>query len=218
MSALEGTNLLGLTDNPDVQKDLTQRDLTINEAQRNELNKLRDQYFVLRMRNFGDRFETPESRQRTYDLAKKQETALKDILTPRQLERLRQLDLQSHGARAFHDSNGVESLKLTTDQKLSIRSLKSDTWKKLGEADHGQDKDVSPDTARQNRDNIFKAEMASILKVLTPEQYSQWQALTGEPFQGTLHKPPPWGKGRGKDGPPGRHGGPPPDGPHGPPP
>jgi eukaryotic-like serine/threonine-protein kinase len=213
LSTLEGKNLLGLSTNPEVQIDIK-----VDDGQRLKLADLKDRFFEPRMKNFGGhRFGTPESRQREYASVKEQEAALKQILGPKKMERLQQINLQSQGARAFHDSNAVDVLKLTPDQIAKIRDLKYDTRNKLEAC--AQDSNVAPKEARKEMDQIFKDEMTSIQKLLTPEQTAQWQALTGSAFQGTLHNPPPWGKGRGKDGPPpGRHGGPPPDGPHGPPP
>ncbi len=199
--------------NPDVQIDLKADDGT-----RAKLAALKDDFFAPRMKDFGGHhFDTPESRQREYASAKKQEAALKEILSPKQLERLQQINLQSQGAKAFHDSNAVDDLKLTADQKARIRDLKYETKNKFQAC--MQDINLSPNETRKEIDQIFKDEMTSILGLLTPEQTLKWQALSGDPFRGTLHRGPPFGgKGRPKNGPPpGHHGGPPPDGPPSPP-
>ena len=212
LSTLEGKNLLGLATNPDVQLDLKADDVT-----RAKLASVKDAFFAPRMKDFGGRhFDTSVSRQREYASAKKQEAALKQILSPKQLERLQQINLQSQGAKAFHDSNAVDDLKLTADQKAKIRDLKYETKNKFQAC--MQDTNLSPNEASKEIDQIFKDEMTSILGLLTRDQTARWQALIGEPFQGTLHRGPPFGgKGRPKNGPPGHRGGPPPDGPHGPP-
>ena len=198
LSTLEGKNLLGWATNPEVQDDLG-----IREDQRANLAKLKDEFFALRMKNF--RWDTPEGRRTQYESTKKQEVALKGILESKQLERLQQIDLQAQGPKAFHDSDAVEALKLSPEQMSKIRGFKNEA---LQEMFAPRD---SPKDMRLEMDAIKKAEVGKIIGILTPEQKAQWQALTGQPFAGSLHMPPPpHGGDHHRDGPPpgGRRGGP----------
>ena len=134
----------------------------------------------------------------------KQEAALKEVLEPQQLQRLRQIELQSQGPRAFHESYAVEELKLNAEQRRQIRNIKDETMEILrGEKGGPGD----------NSGNIFKAEVERIVKeVLTPQQQAKWQELSG-PASSYRRPPPPKGDGRPpKEGPGGRK---PPPGPFG---
>ncbi len=133
---------------------------------------------------------TPEERRRKfYEMAKAQEAGLADILPAPKQQRLRQIELQLQGPRAFQDSFAVDALKLTPEQRRQIRDLKDATMIVLfrGPFDKGQPKKEAKDKSSADSGppaffKVFKAETESILQILTPEQKARWQELIGQPF------------------------------------
>src|SRR5207237_2963587 len=124
---VEEFNLIEMTQSPDVQKDLMDMDLGLTEDQIPKLNDLNGKFRDKREPLFKQyRPGTPEHRRGQLDLAKDQKTALKENLEPSQLSRLQQIEIQSQGARAFHESSAVDVLNLTADQTKKIRAIKNE--------------------------------------------------------------------------------------------
>jgi hypothetical protein len=162
------------------------------------------------------------------DLDVAREAAAREILTPAQLSRLKQIDLQVKGAFAFHDPEVAASLKLTADQMEKIRAIEGDAfswkpdWGRGGPGGHpggrggrGNPPGGDPPHKEPERDPRRVAE--KIVAVLTPQQAARWQEMTGPRFE---CKTMPFGFGGffgGPGGPPHGPGGPSP-GPDGPPP
>ncbi len=197
LSTLESLNLFLLANEQEVQTNLE-----IDEGKRARLTELKDRFYDKRgpyspKLNPGKQEDwDPKKR---YEFAKEQEAALKEVLEPWQLKRLRQIDLQTQGPRAFHDSYAVDVLKLTTEQRSKISAIKNETKGPLGRAKSGP-----------AADEVLKAEVMRIVReVLTPEQQAKWEDLTGSPFAGSIRRP---------QGPPSKGGGGPrgPGGPDGP--
>ncbi len=115
LETLQRVHQLGLANDMAVAKDLE-----LEDAQQTKIAELRTK--------LGDqRYVTAETRrQRFYEYAKIVEAGLNEILSAKQLARLRQIDLQLQGPRAFYDSHVVHELGLTADQKRQIRKIKQD--------------------------------------------------------------------------------------------
>ena len=191
LATLQGAHLLGLVADAAVQSDLK-----LTDTQRNLLAELRERSAEQRMKHFREqRSLAPEvRRQKFYELAKTQEAGLHDLLHPPQMLRLRQIELQVQGPRAFQDSYAADALKLTADQKRRIREIREESmagsWppsaekgtavEKAQPADKGSSRDFGKYAERQ------KAELERIIMLLTADQKKLWQDLTGEPFQGPI--------------------------------
>lgn len=215
LATLEGASLLFLAADPSAQDDLQ-----VSPAQKTRIAELKSRSREQHLACFREpaTMAAESRRQKLYELAKAQETELSDILRPSELQRLRQIELQVQGPRAFHDSYAVEKLKLTAEQRRKIRQFKDEAMAALsfGPADGNRGDDSS---RFLNFERVQKAEVKAILGILTPEQTAIWEQLTGKPFKGTLMRPPPGIFGpRGPDGPPpGGPPRPPPDGRRSPP-
>jgi serine/threonine protein kinase len=186
LATLQGANLLGLAIQADVQKDLQ---LTTNQSK--SLFDLNSRMSGQRMKYFFDqrRMTAEVKRQKFYELAKIQEGALTEILQPQEFKRLRQIELQLQGPRAFQDSYAVEELKLTTKQKKEIRKIKGETLGALFPSERpGFGKGRGKGKGKDNSfENLQKAEVVRIVeKVLTAEQRTRWRELIGAPFQGRV--------------------------------
>ena len=129
---------------------------------------------------------TSEFRHRLLALARENESSLASILTSAQLQRLPQISLQRQGPRALHESDVVNALKLTMEQRERIRTLEMENepfpppGSRRGE----------PDEARQER---TRSAFQRILTVLTPEQSAKWSLMTGKPYLGPIAFPPRFG-------------------------
>jgi Spy/CpxP family protein refolding chaperone len=99
---------------------------------------------------------------------------LGDTLKPDQIKRLKEIDLQEQGARAFADPEIATALKLTDAQKEKIKSINDDFMAEMSAARQG-----GPGQIAQLR----KQSMKKISEVLTEEQQKTWHEMTGKPFE-----------------------------------
>jgi hypothetical protein len=121
---------------------------------------------------------------------------LAEVLKPNQLSRLKQIDLQLEGIRAFLQNKEVAlALKLTDDQKGKVKKLFED----ISQAAMAHALSVAPaspsgydeEAVRETRNKAlveawnkaFKEAKGNIPSLLTPEQRRRWEAMTGAPFQ-----------------------------------
>jgi RNA polymerase sigma factor (sigma-70 family) len=122
---------------------------------------------------------------------------LAEVLTPKQLSRLKQIDLQLEGIRALHNQEVALALKLTDDQKGKVKKLFED----ISHAAMAHALSVAPpdpsgvdqlnETVRETRNKAlvegwnkaFQEATGKIPSLLTPEQRRKWEAMTGAPFQ-----------------------------------
>jgi hypothetical protein len=110
-------------------------------------------------------------------------TALGSILKPEQLKRLKQIELQTQGARAFTNAEVQKSLKLNNDQIEKIKTINDDARAEM------QSLFSSGGGGRGNPANFEKMQamrketLTKIENVLTDEQKKTWKDMTGDPFQ-----------------------------------
>jgi hypothetical protein len=131
-------------------------------------------------------FQGADSEQRRelfLNLARMTEMDAKTVLTAKQRQRLRQIDLQRKDARAFEEPEVAAALKLTANQKEQIRTLQARAFT-LGALCHpGSPAPGGPPPGRPlGRPPAGVSVVAQIEEVLTPEQRQRWRELTGEPF------------------------------------
>jgi hypothetical protein len=136
---------------------------------------------------------TREQRREKY--AREAESMLTDLLTPAQSQRLRQISRQLRGVEAFRDSDVVDALKLTREQRESIREISSQYFGELRRHGGGprQDSLAAADVLQQYA-------VGNIMDKLTLPQIEVWKSLVGEPFAGSV------GGREGGFGPPQRRG------------
>jgi hypothetical protein len=91
------------------------------------------------------------------------EKQLAEILSDKQMIRLKQIALQVQGPQAILAPETAEKLRLTMDQASKIKRLAGKEGSKL----------------------------STILAVLTDAQRAKWQEMTGRPFHGKIVGPPP---------------------------
>lgn len=159
-------------------------DLQATEEQRSKIAEITDRRFSRR-----EPFRSPrelnisEHQQRALVIARENEAALAEILTPAQLRRLPQIALQCQGPRALHEPDVVNTLKLTADQRNRVRVIEFEALALHG---NGSRRGAPPSDESDDR---ARATLQSMLAVLTTEQLSQWKSMTGRPYEGPLFFP-----------------------------
>lgn len=121
--------------------------------------------------------------------------ALAEVLDPEQTKRLRQIVLQQRGAQAFTDAKVQTALKLTDEQKETIKSAIEDSAKEtkdlFAEAKGGGG---GFGAIGKKMGEIRKATMEKITGVLKTDQKKAWNELAGEEFKMEIGG---FGKGKG---------------------
>jgi hypothetical protein len=142
-------------------------------------------------KRWGDAFEdfrrlNPEGRRELFlRLARRTEADIEKVLTAVQRQRLRQIDLQRKGHRAFEEPDVSAALKLTAGQKEQIRTIRDKAFARKRERHkESGDPPFSPDSGASIISQIEE-------EVLMKEQRQRWRELTGEPFKGPLSNPRP---------------------------
>jgi hypothetical protein len=135
------------------------------------------------------RLTSEERRQRFLELARDNETAVVEILSPDQLRRLRQIALQLQGPAALLESEVASYLKLTAQQKERIRAIEAEMFFALpgrppGVPGPGPLGGPGPGDPRTAPEQARKAAGERVQAVLTEEQAKRWGEMTGKPFEG----------------------------------
>lgn len=179
LSVLEGAGQLILLSEKDVQADLA-----LGEADRGRFNAIARQFDEQRTEVLrGYQHLTPlERRSRFLELARTSEQVIRSILSEGQLQRLRQIDLQTHGPMVFSQPEIVSALKLTESQRQSLRQIEAEMFLFMREEPGPGD----TSSRRSARDVVIRSIMERSLAVLTPEQMVIWKGLIGTPFHGQL--------------------------------
>jgi hypothetical protein len=111
------------------------------------------------------------------------EKALKDVLKPDQLKRLKQIQLQVRGVGAFAQEEVQTALKLTQEQKDDIKTIAEDTRKGTMEAFQGAAGDPTKFADVRKKVQALNAEgMDRISKILKDDQKKSWQEMIGDKF------------------------------------
>jgi hypothetical protein len=137
--------------------------------------------------------------------------ALDDTLTADQKKRLKQIDRQMAGIRAFAAEDVQAGLNLSDDQKSKIKGVLDAFQKDFLEATKStggsfKGGKIDLDQARENMKKVAaveKSARSNIEEVLTADQRKQWAEMVGAPFDMnklfTGFGGPPKGKGKGKE-------------------
>ncbi|MBA4064218.1 MAG: hypothetical protein C0501_10985 [Isosphaera sp.] len=114
---------------------------------------------------------------------------LGEVLKKEQVDRLRQIERQQMGIRAFTDADTATALKLTDMQKASAKGIGGDFQKesremmsdlfKGGKGGFDQEKIKEMQTKTQK---LQKEYMDKIVELLDADQKKTWKQLTGEAF------------------------------------
>jgi Spy/CpxP family protein refolding chaperone len=104
-----------------------------------------------------------------------------DVLKPEQMKRLKQIQVQQEGVRAFANPEVEKDLKLTDKQKDELKTIAEDLQKQQREI--FQNAGGNREEARKKMTDLRKEKMDAALKVLTDEQKKTYKELTGAHFE-----------------------------------
>jgi hypothetical protein len=166
-------------------------DLRLSEEQRGRVAELMGRLAYQRQEKFREfhRLAPEERQQRFLELARGNETAVGAILTPGQLQRLRQIALQLRGPAALHEPEVAAALRLTAEQRVRIGAVEAEMF--FGRPERGRGGPGPPPGGppRRMSQQVLKAALEKALAVLTEEQAKRWKEMTGEPFEGDIAAP-----------------------------
>jgi serine/threonine protein kinase len=131
-------------------------------------------------RSLADLHKLPpeERQQRFLATVRADDAALATILTPAQLDRLRQIARQCQGLAAFRDEEVVRQLHLTPEQKRQIRNIEGQLF--LEPPPFGPPgKRGGPGRGMREKQ---RAAVAQVVGLLSDPQKKSWRELTGRPF------------------------------------
>jgi Spy/CpxP family protein refolding chaperone len=186
-------------------------ELDLSDEQSEKVRAMADRFrndMMSRMREARERLADlgPDARRERFEELTRtlDETALpqlQEVLTPEQMNRLQQIQVQLQGVQAFANPRVKESLNLDEDQqsKLSelIETYRAETQTLMANAREAERRgQVMRDMMELRRGTLDKA-----MSILTEEQKASWNELTGESFRMG-----PGAGGRGGFGPGGRPG------------
>ena len=162
--------------------------LHVTAEQRNELYTLNQNINTERQRSFNALYQTSpkEKRERFIASNRNYEAALSAILKPTQMQRLRQIYLQSRGAFAFRDGEVLAELNLSSEQRQQIRTIQNEFFMRPPEPPPGPKQPPGkwgPPLQKKDFGNPAWQALNKILALLSQEQQQKWQELIGEPFQ-----------------------------------
>jgi hypothetical protein len=121
--------------------------------------------------------------------------ALAEVLNPDQLKRLNQIDLQVKGYRALSEAKVQMALKMTSEQKDSLKTITDDFNKEVQEA-RKEAQGSNFQGMMEKMTTLRKEAQEKSMGVLNADQKGAWQEMIGEEFKMELQG----GGGRGGKG------------------
>jgi hypothetical protein len=116
--------------------------------------------------------------------------ALGKVLKPEQLKRLKQIEMQQRGTRAFSDAKVQTALKLTDEQKEQIDTIQKDAAKEMREMFGGGGggggrgrRGGNFQEIREKMNKLNKETMKKIGSVLKADQKKIWKEMVGDAFE-----------------------------------
>lgn len=174
-------------------------DLHLTQKQREQIHKLANDMNTPRL-GFCN-LSPNEKLQHSLESARRMGDEAQHILTQDQQQRLRQIDLQFKGVRAFEEKDVVAQLHLDAAQRERIRTILAQDFRAaFGDCHHfplGRPGALPPPPGGPPDHPLprigFKPPPFALVRriednVLTPEQKKMWRDLKGEPFKFGPHK------------------------------
>ena len=196
-----------------------QKELEITEDQQSKLEEMGRESMDSMRENYESLQDLSEEERRSKwqkfisESQEKLQKKLGEVLQPKQFERLEQIELQLQGPMTFVTPKIAKALDITKEQTEKIESILEEMWGKIREAMAGI-RDLSAEERREKfsemREQMQKLNKEfgdKILEVLTSDQRDKFEKMKGEKFDIDPSELMPRFRG-----------GPPPDGPGGPPP
>lgn len=150
-----------------------------------------------------DAFNLDEEARRgqSVKFVEKYDRELATILLRGQVERLKQLAIQSQGVFVFKEPEIVDELSITPAQRKDIRAIEHETFAKLFAARGDRGRGRGDFRWRPPNPEVMDEAVAKVVALLSADQARRWHELTGPiyPGAGSLRFPrPPAGKSAGE--------------------
>ena len=109
--------------------------------------------------------------------------ALAEVLNDKQYKRLRQIDLQQRGARAFTDTKVQKELKISEEQAENIKTILTESGKEQAELFKDAKGAGGFQGVQEKVAALTKETKEKVQGVLTTEQRKQYKQMVGEEFK-----------------------------------
>jgi hypothetical protein len=176
-----------------------QKELELVDEQKAELTKLGEEMRAQFTQGGGFNFQefqslSEEERQARMEELRKQieertkeaEAKVAEILLPPQIDRLKQIRIQTRGTRAFEDEEVASVLGISDEQKQQIAAIREESQAKVQElfAAGGQDQtDEERAANREKFEQLRKESDERITAVLSADQLARFEEMKGEKFE-----------------------------------
>jgi hypothetical protein len=151
-------------------------------------HELRDSIRNLKMNRGGDR---TKAREISHTVQARYDAKLKDLLTPAQFSRLKQIDWQLAGPGALEAPEMIQALGITNDQQAKLRALSRETDRKMYETYNPGGKPlIGTDVSTKIRELIAERAKKGN-EILSQTQQEKFAQLKGKPIDVALvrHSP-----------------------------
>jgi hypothetical protein len=114
---------------------------------------------------------------------------LAEVLNEKQMKRLKEINLQLRGARAFSDAAVQKDLKISADQAENIKLILADADKELAALAKDMQKDIEAGNFKnlaimRDKMNALNKDLRDrVFSVLTADQKRNWQDMIGDDFK-----------------------------------
>jgi len=165
-----------------------QKELALTDEQQARLQKLRDERTAEGPAFFTQLMGLSQSeiQKRFESRAKVSRQKIAQILTPKQNERLSEINIQMAGITALGYQEVADKIGLTADQKIQLKNLADDTGRRLTElfpTSQAQLRDEQTRQERKKKQDAIKSERKDkVISLLTNEQKAKFEKLQGEKF------------------------------------
>lgn len=183
-----------------LQQPSVQQELRLQPEQTQKAHQLAESYRQ-QIQGLGQ-LPREDAVKKALELQQTAERQLQELLTPGQLQRLKQIALQQIGPMALTRPDVAQTVGLTAEQKQQIRTLQEQFAKtavqtaqnlqslRSGGRPKLRELKSTLGAVQANLSYIETAKRetdARILALLTPEQKQKWEQAKGAPFQGALN-------------------------------
>jgi hypothetical protein len=168
-----------------VQKELRLTDEQI--AQGKEISRTVHEQFageIQELKSLQEAEKQERSRELRKRIGEKTNEALSQALNAEQNKRLKQINLQILGVQALNEPAVQAYLKLTNDQKETLKSVGADAARHIREALPTTESEYK--AAGKKIESVRKAAMDKAIAVLSSKQKRAWKNLVGRSFDITL--------------------------------
>lgn len=156
-------------------------DMKVTDEQANRLKEIQSemQSGIQSMMTGGSFTSQEEVQEEVTRLASEVNQKALKVLTTEQLNRFKEIEHQLGGPEFFLRSNTIKSLSLKADQIEKIKAIEEAYGDQLGEI---QQSSSSPDEKVAERDKLFISTRKKVIEVLTQEQRTTLEKLSGTPL------------------------------------